>query len=49
MVRDEEGNPCSTPEQLQQRWRRHIKKILVDMRELESARQHPGGSYMPEL
>jgi hypothetical protein len=49
VVHDEEGNPCSTPEQLQQKGRRHIKKILVDMRELESARQHPGRSYMAEL
>ena len=28
VVRDEEGNVCDSPEEQQQRWRRHFTKIL---------------------
>lgn len=43
-VRDEKGNPCSTHELQQQRWRRHFMKILnnqsqFDEKELGRARQ----------
>ena len=29
VVKDEEGNPCKTPEAQQQRWRRHFSEILI--------------------
>ena len=45
-VKDEEGNPCKTPEAQQQRWRRHFSEILnlqseFSLDELELVRQRP--------
>ena len=46
VVKDEEGNPCKTPEAQQQRWRRHFSEILnlqseFTLDELELVRQRP--------
>ena len=46
VVKDEEGNPCKTPEAQQQRWRRHFSEILnlqseFSLDELELVRQRP--------
>jgi hypothetical protein len=46
IVKDEDGNVCSTPEEQQQRWRRHFTKILnitseFSMEELDAVRQRP--------
>ena len=45
-VKDEEGCLCHTPEEQQERWRRHFTSILnvqslFDMEELKKARQRP--------
>ena len=44
-VMDEEENACNTPEQQQQRWRRHFAKLLNIQSEfdekLQKARQRP--------
>lgn len=46
VVKDENGNTCSTPELQQQRWRRHFSKVLnlqgeFTVEELEKVRQRP--------
>ena len=46
VVREENGNPCSSPEAQQQRWRRHFSDILnlqsnFSAEELEMVRQRP--------
>ena len=53
-VRDEEGNVCDSPEEQQQRWRRHFTKILniqseFSAEELERVRQRPVRQDMEEL
>ena len=46
VVKDENGNSCSTPELQQQRWRRHFSNVLnlqsdFSVEELERVRQRP--------
>jgi len=46
VVKDEEGNPCKTPEAQLQRWRRHFSEILnlqseFSVDELELVKQRP--------
>lgn len=53
IVKDEDGNPCKTPEQQQQRWRRHFDKLLntqslFDPAFLENVRQRPLKQEMDE-
>ena len=53
-VKDEEGNPCRTSEEQQQRWRRHLHRILnvqslFDETQLENARQRPIRQHMDHL
>ena len=53
-VKDEEGNPCKTLEEQQERWRRHFHKILniqsfFDETQLEKAKQRPLREWMDEL
>ena len=52
-VNDEDGNICSTPQQQQERWRRHFSKVLnivsqFDEEELREVRQRPLRSHMAE-
>ena len=52
-IRDEEGNSCYTPEDQQQRWRRHFTKILnitseFSLEELEKVKQRPVRSELDE-
>lgn len=52
-VKDEEGNPCRTSEEQQQRWRRHFHKILniqshFDETLLETAKQRPVRQQMDD-
>lgn len=53
-VVDEDGNTCSTPQQMHERWRRHFTKILNIMSQfnedqLKEARQRPVRSQMADL
>ena len=53
-VKDEEGNPFKTLEEQQERWRRHVHKILniqsfFDETQLEKAKQRPLREWMDEL
>ena len=52
-VVDEEGNPCTTPEAQQERWRRHFCKILnvqsqFSVDELDKVRQRPIRHHLAE-
>ena len=52
-VNDENGNICSTPQQQQERWRRHFSKVLnivsqFDEEELREVRQRPVRSHLAE-
>ena len=54
MVKDEEGNMCSTSEEQQERWRRHFTKILnihseFSTVEMSRVRQRPIRAEMEEL
>ena len=53
VVRDEDGNPCTTTTSLQQRWRRHFDEILnvqsqFDDDQLEKVKQRPLRPHMAE-
>ena len=53
-VADEEGNPCTTVEAQQQRWRRHFTEILniqsqFNQAEIEKARQRPVRHQLAEV
>ena len=53
-IRDEEGNPCTTLDARQQRWRRHFTHVLninshFRATELDKVRQRPVRPYLAEL
>ena len=53
-IRDENGNPCTTLEDQQERWRRHFASILntqsqFDPTEIERVKQRPVRMQMAEL
>lgn len=53
-IRDEAGNPCTTPEEQQDRWRRHFASILniqsqFDPEEMEKVKQRPIRAEIAEL
>ena len=54
VVKDEDGNACTTAKAQQERWRRHFTKILniqsdFDVEELRKVRQRPPRSEMAEV
>ena len=53
-VRNEDGTPCNTPQEEQQRWNRHFSKLLnvqsqFDKYELDKVEQRPLRSEMDDL
>ena len=50
-IKDENGNPCTTPSAQQQRWQRHFTNVLntqsqFNMEEIQSVRQRPQRTYL---
>ena len=54
VVKDEDGNACTTSEAQQERWKRHFSKVfniqsLFDVEEVRKVRQRPTRSEMAEV
>ena len=52
-IKDENGNPCTTPSAQQQRWQRHFTNVLntqrqFNMEEIQSVRQRPQRTYISQ-
>ena len=50
-IKDENGNPCTTPSAQQQQWQRHFTNVLntqsqFNMEEIQSVRQRPQRTYL---